>query len=130
MSDDRPLARAARAAPVEGEVLESGARRVADAPNGPAGGALEPALRAIHGLLLGGATLCIVLPAVILVVAVIVPSIVLWLVVSALLRVVFGLLALATGSRPAAVMPGAVLRARAVRGFSGFSRAWGTTPDR
>lgn len=129
MSNERPLAQATRTAPVEGEVMESGARRVNDAPRTPAPGSAEPALRAMHGLLLGIVTLAVVVPAVILVVAVIVPSVILWLLVAALLRVAFRMLAALTGSRPEAVMPGAVLRARAVRGFSGFSQGWGGRPD-
>jgi hypothetical protein len=125
MSHERPLAHATRSAPVEGEVMESGARRVGDAARVPAPSSAEPALRAMHGLLLGIVTLAVVVPAVILVVAVIVPAVILWLVVAAVLRVVFRVLAALTGARPEAVMPGAVLRARAVRGFTGFSRGWG-----
>ncbi len=125
MSSERPLAPATRTAPVEGEVMESGARRVKDAPRAPAPSAAEPALRAMHGLLLGVVTLAVVVPAVILVVAVIVPAVILWLVAAAVLRAAFRVLAALTSARPEAVMPGAVLRARAVRGFSGFSQGWG-----
>jgi len=129
MSHERPLAHATRTAPVEGEVMESGARRVGDAARAPAPSSAEPALRAMHGLLLGIVTLAVVVPAVILVVAVIVPAVILWWVVAAVLRVVFRVRAALTGARPEAVMPGAVLRARAVRGFTGFSRGWGSARE-
>jgi hypothetical protein len=129
MNDHRPIAPSVRPASVEGEVIESGARRVGDPSGEPGPGAAEPALRAMHGLLLGIVTLAVVVPTVVLVVAVIVPAVVLWLLAAALLRFVFRMLAAITGSRPAAVMPGAVLRARAVRGFTGFSRAWGNARE-
>lgn len=134
MTDPRPIVPGTTSTPraVTGEVIEAGTTwrersAGADAPRSARGA--EPVLRAIHGMLMGLATLAIVLPAVILVVAVIVPAMILWLAVAAVLRVVFRVLAALTGARPDAVMPGAVLRARAVRGFSGFTRGWGTTPN-
>ena len=130
MTDSRPIVPAATSNPraVTGEVIEAGTTWHQRPTGGKApqrGNGAEAALRAIHGMLMGLATLAIVLPTVILVVAVIVPAVILWLVIAAVLRVVFRVLAALTGARPEAVMPGAVLRARAVRGLSGFTRGWG-----
>jgi hypothetical protein len=129
MDSQRPLAHATRTEPVTGEVIDSGPSRVRTPDGGePAGpGGAEPFLRGLHGLLLGIVTILLAVPAVLGAIAVTVIPIVLWLVAAAVLRVVFRVLAALTGARPEAVMPGAFLRARAVRGFS---RAWGGTSER
>ncbi len=125
MDHQRPLAHATRTEPVMGEVIESGPSRVRTPDGGAANGGngAEPFLRGLHGLLLGIVTLVLAVPAVLGAIAVTVIPIVVWLVAAAVLRVVFRVLAAVTGARPEAVMPGAFLRARAVRGFS---RAWGS----
>jgi hypothetical protein len=125
MDHQQPLAHATRTEPVMGEVIDSGPSRVRTPDGGAANGGngAESFLRGLHGLLLGVVTLVLAVPAVLGAIAVTVIPIVVWLVVAAVLRVVFRVLAALTGARPEAVMPGAFLRARAVRGFS---RAWGS----
>jgi len=125
MDPQRPLAHATRTEPVMGEVIDSGPSRVRTPDGGAAnrGNGAEPFLRGLHGLLLGNVTIVLAVPAVLGAIAVTVIPIVVWLLTAAVLRVVFRVLAALTGARPEAVMPGAFLRARAVRGFS---RAWGS----
>ena len=126
MSDTDPSRPVRRPDPVVGEVIDPGHGTTgtsADARVAAPRGA-EPMLRALHGLLLGIATVTLAVPAVIAVIAVTVLPIVAWLIVAAVLRVAFRILALLTGSRPEAVTPGAFLRAQAVRGFS---TRWGGT---
>ena len=126
MSEADPSRPARRPDVVVGEVVDpgpgtTGADARAAAPRGA-----EPVLRALHALLLGITTIVLAVPAVIAVIAVTVLPIVAWLIVAALLRVAFRGLALLTGSRPEAVMPGAFLRAQAMRGFS---TRWGVPRD-
>lgn len=123
MSEADPSRPARRPDVVVGEVIDPGTGTVgADARVGARRGA-EPVLRALHGVLLGITTIVLAVPAVIVVIAVTVLPIVAWLIVAAVLRVAFRILALLTGSRPEAVTPGAFLRAQAVRGFA---TRWGS----
>ena len=121
MSDIDPSRPSRRPDPVVGEVIDPGPGTAgADARVAAPRGA-EPMLRALHGLLLGITTIVLAVPAVVAVIAVTVLPIVAWLIVAAVLRIAFRILALLTGSRPEAVTPGAFLQAQAVRGFA---RAW------
>ena len=112
-----------RAEPVVGEVIDDAPAGAADpssrayAPRGT-----EPFLRSLHGFLLGLTTILLAVPAVLAVIAVTVIPIIVWLVVAAVLRITFRMLALLTGARPEAVTTGAFLRAQVSRGVS---RAWG-----
>lgn len=129
MDESRPLTTATRTTPITGEVIDPGPPHVrasvTDAPEAPRGA--EPVLRTLHSLLLGIVTVLLAIPAVLGAIAVTVIPIVLWLLVAAVLRVIFRILAALTGARPEAVMPGAFLRARAVRGFA---RTWGSAGPR
>ncbi|MFM8872814.1 MAG: hypothetical protein ACKOJI_05590, partial [Phycisphaerales bacterium] len=92
-------------------------RAHAHAPRGT-----EPFLRSLHGFLLGLTTILLAVPAVLAVIAVTVIPIIVWLVVAAVLRITFRVLALLTGARPEAVTTGAFLRAQVAQRVS---RAWG-----
>ena len=121
MTDADPSRPIRRAEPVIGEVVDDSPRDAggahAHAPRGT-----EPFLRSLHGFLLGLTTIVLAVPAVLAVIAVTVIPIVVWLVVAAILRITFRMLALLTGARPEAVTTGAFLRAQVARGVS---RAWG-----
>ena len=121
LSDADPSRPVRRIEPVIGEVIED-APRAAQAPHAHAPRGTEPFLRSLHAFLLGLATILLAVPAVLAVIAVTVIPIIIWLVVAALLRITFRLLALLTGARPEAVTTGAFLKAQVVRGVS---RAWG-----
>lgn len=118
MSDADPSRPVRRPDPVVGEVIDPGPASPGPGATAAAPRGAEPALRSLHGLLLGITTIVLAVPAVIAVIAVTVLPIVAWLLIAAALRIVFRILALLTGSRPEAVMPGAFLRAQAMRGFS------------
>lgn len=128
MSDLDPSRPMRRAEPVIGEVIDDAPAGVADsrahahAPRGT-----EPFLRSLHGFLLGLTTIALAVPAVLAVIAVTVIPIIVWLVVAAVLRITFRVLALLTGARPEAVTTGAFLRAQVARGVS---RAWGNAQGR
>lgn len=123
MTNADPSRPVRRAEPVIGEVIDdapAGAaepRAHAHAPRGT-----EPFLRSLHGFLLGLTTILLAVPAVLAVIAVTVIPIIVWLVVAAVLRITFRVLALLTGARPEAVTTGAFLRAQVAQRVS---RAWG-----
>lgn len=121
LSDADPSRPVRRIEPVIGEVIED-TPRAAQAPHAHAPRGTEPFLRSLHAFLLGLTTILLAVPAVLAVIAVTVIPIIVWLVVGALLRITFRLLALLTGARPEAVTTGAFLKAQVVRGVS---RAWG-----
>ncbi|MBU3683364.1 MAG: hypothetical protein FGM39_05020 [Phycisphaerales bacterium] len=121
MTDADPSRPVRRAEPVIGEVIDDAPAGAADPRAHPPRGT-EPFLRSLHGFLLGLATILLAVPAVLAVIAVTVIPIIVWLVVAAVLRITFRILALLTGARPEAVTTGAFLRAQVAQRVS---RAWG-----
>ena len=105
-----------------GEVIDD-ARDAAFDPRAPAHAArgVEPLLRSAHGFLLGMTTILLAVPALLAIIAVTVAPIIAWLLVAAVLRIAFRLIAVLAGARPDAVTTGAFLRAQVSQRMS---RAW------